>query len=89
MNSNQTKALEQMDKRLGDFKGELNHVHIEIGGLRAEVSNLRSDLEGRIDSLRTEMNRRIDHLWSSMLLLFIPMWVIIIGSIIALFFKIK
>jgi predicted nucleic acid-binding Zn-ribbon protein len=73
-------AFEQMGKRLNHVETEIEGLRGEIRDLRGEIRDLRGELGGEIRDLRSE----IRSLYRMMIVILIPMWVTIMGTMIGL-----
>lgn len=70
-----------MDKRL-------NHIETEISGLRNDTSTEMSSLRAEISNLRTDMERRFESLFKWTVGLILGMWITIIMTLIPILLKI-
>ena len=82
-------TLEQMDKRMEYFGGEISGLRTEMGGLRSEMKTEMGGLRTEMGGLRSEMERRFAKVEEEMRTNFrwivgmnIMMWVTIIIAII-------
>jgi DNA repair exonuclease SbcCD ATPase subunit len=52
-----------IDVRWREFKGELGHLHDELGSADIHLSNYNAELAKQVSELREEVTQRLKHFW--------------------------
>jgi ABC-type transporter Mla subunit MlaD len=52
-----------VDVRWREFKGELAHLHDELGSADIHLSNYNAELAKQVSELREEVSKRLKHFW--------------------------
>jgi len=52
-----------IDVRWREFKGELAHLHDELGSADIHLSNYNAELAKQVSELREEVSKRLKHFW--------------------------